>query len=578
MKNEIKNKLDFWLNSKVVEDADKKKIQQLLQEDTAELEDAFYKDLEFGTGGLRGVMGVGTNRMNKYTVGIATQGLANYLKLQFPKQSIKAVIDYDSRINSKYFADVSASVLSANGIEVFVFDDIRPTPQLSFALRELKCKAGIVITASHNPKEYNGYKVYWEDGGQLVSPHDVNIINEVKKIKSYDDVKFDADRSLIKTIGSEIDELYYKALLSVSINPEVIANNNALKIVYTPLHGTGYKILPEALKRYGYRNVILVKEQSIPDGNFPTVVSPNPEEIEGMAMALDLAKETQADLVMATDPDGDRLGVGYRDKNGEYILLNGNQTAAILTYYILENYHKLNRLNNNLMIVKTIVTSDILKNIADYYGVKTFEVLTGFKYIADIILRYEGKYKFLCGGEESYGFLIGDFVRDKDAVVTACMFAETTSWANSMGKNISDILEEIAVKFGLYREELLSVTKKGQSGMQEISSMMEEFRNNVPESVCGIKVKKLLDYKQLTNKNLQTQKTENIDLPSSNVVQYLLEDGSKITMRPSGTEPKIKFYISVKAQISKTEEYKRTFDSLGIKIQNIIEELLIVEL
>lgn len=558
-----------WLKSPVIDEQDKLIIRDMMENDPAELEDAFFTDLEFGTGGLRGVMGIGTNRMNRYTVGMATQGLANYLKKQFPVSQISVVIARDSRINSGFFTDVAAGVLTSNGIKVWLFDDIRPTPELSFAVRELACQAGIMMTASHNPKEYNGYKVYWEDGGQLVPPHDVNVIEEVKQIHSPEDVNFNSNEDLIETVGSEFDEIYFEKLKTVSLRPDVISEYKDLKIVYSPLHGTGYRILPEALRRFGFRNIIEVHPQNIPDGNFPTVVSPNPEEKAGLEMSIRKASETQADILMATDPDGDRLGVGVRLSNGQIELLNGNQTAAILTYYILKNRAHQNKLDGKQMIVKTIVTTDLLTDIADAFGVKTFEVLTGFKYIAEIIRKYEGRLEYLCGGEESYGFLAGDFIRDKDAVMTACLVAEAAAWASSQNKNLADILLDISLKFGIYREGLVSVTKKGISGMQEIAALMDKYRTDIPLSMAGKKIIKVLDYQNQISKNIDGGTTDSIELPKSNVIQYILEDGSKITMRPSGTEPKIKYYFSVKSKSEKNDDY----DAVCQKLDEMIEQL-----
>jgi len=561
--------LKIWLNSSAIEDKDKKEIRQMMAKSPEQLEDAFYTDLEFGTGGLRGVMGIGTNRMNKYTVGMATQGLANYIISQFPNESKSVVIARDPRNNSQYFCDVAAGVLSANGIRVYVFDDIRPTPELSFAVRELKCTGGIMITASHNPKEYNGYKVYWNDGGQLVPPHDSNVINEVKKISSPADVKFKPVNNLISVIGSEMDELYFEKLKTVSLNPELVKKYSNMKIVYSALHGTGYKILPMAMKRFGFQNIIEVPPQNIPDGNFPTVISPNPEEKAGLQLSLEKATETKAEIFMATDPDADRIGVGSRLEDGSYELLNGNQTAAILTYYLLHSMHEKGLLNDKKMIIKTIVTTDLLSDIARAYDVKHFEVLTGFKYIADLIRVYEGKYEYICGGEESYGFLAGDFIRDKDAVMTACLVAEATAWAASQGKNLSAVLKDIALKFGLYRETLVSLTKKGISGMKEIAAMMEGFRANIPQSMGGHKVVKTYDYKEQITTDMLSGVQTKIDLPVSNVIQYILDDGSKITMRPSGTEPKIKFYFSVKGVLNSLDEY----DAKCIQLDEYIAQL-----
>jgi phosphoglucomutase len=565
--------VENWLKSSDIEAADKEIINNMMNNDPSQLEDAFYTDLEFGTGGLRGVMGIGTNRMNKYTVGMATQGLANYMKQQFQGQELSAVIARDPRKNSDFFTNIAAFVLSANGIKVWLFDDIMPTPVLSFAVRELKCNAGIMITASHNPKEYNGYKVYWNDGGQLVHPHDENVIAQVQKITDPSQVNFHANSELIQSIDSQFIETYYERLKTVSVCPELIQKYSHLKIVYSPLHGTGYKVLPEAMKRFGFNNVIDVYPQNIPDGNFPTVVSPNPEEKAGLEMTIRKAIETNADLLMATDPDADRLGVGYKTKSGEFELLNGNQTAAILTYYLLKNRAEKNSLKGNEMVVKTIVTSDVLSDIAAFYGVKIFDVLTGFKYIADIILKYEGQLEYVCGGEESYGFLAGDFIRDKDGVMTACLFAEATAWAASMGKTPGDLLVDIAVQFGLYREGLVSVTKKGMEGMQEISAMMDSFRNTIPQTMAGKKVVKVHDYKMSTTKNVLDGTVVPIHLPKSNVIQYLLEDGSKITMRPSGTEPKIKFYFSVKGKPKSAAEFEDQCNILDAFIQELKEEM-----
>jgi phosphoglucomutase len=565
--------LNIWLNSDAIEEKDKQEIRQMMIQNPEQLEDAFYTDLEFGTGGLRGVMGIGTNRMNKYTVGMATQGLANYLMKQFPGQKISVVIARDSRNNSQFFCDVSAAVLSANGIQVYVFDDIRPTPELSFALRELGCNAGIMITASHNPKEYNGYKVYWNDGGQLVPPHDEGVIGEVKKISSPDEVHFSAISDLISVVGNEMDEKYFSKLKTVSMNPDLARRYSDMKIVYSPLHGTGYRILPEAMKRFGFINIIEVPPQNIPDGNFPTVVSPNPEEKAGLQMCIDKATETGAAIFMATDPDADRLGVGVRLKDGSYELLNGNQTAAVLTYYLLHSMKQQGLINEKKMIIKTIVTTDLLSGISRAYGVKCFEVLTGFKYIADLIRVYEGKYEYICGGEESYGFLAGDFIRDKDAVMTACLVAEAAAWAAAQDKNLSEILMDIAVQFGLYREGLVSLTRKGIAGMMEIGGMMENFRTNIPGSMAGRKIVKVLDYKQQKSTDMLTATHSVIDLPVSNVIQYILEDGSKITMRPSGTEPKIKFYFSVKGTLNNLNEYESMCSTLDQYIEQLKKEL-----
>lgn len=563
-----------WLKSSVIEQNDKDEISLMIENNKPLLEEAFYTNLEFGTGGLRGIMGIGTNRMNKYTVGMATQGLANYLKNVFQNQEISVVIARDSRINSDVFTQITSEVLTANDIKVFVFEEITPTPVLSFAVRQLKCKAGIMITASHNPKEYNGYKVYWEDGGQLVSPHDENVINEVFKISSPELVNFKVNSKLINKINGDLYRIYLEKLKTISLFSNLNFDISTMSIVYTPLHGTGYKLLPEALNKFGFTNVIDVYPQNLPDGNFPTVISPNPEEKEGMKLAIEKAKQTNADIIMATDPDADRLGVGVKDKEGNYVLLNGNQTAALITYYILEFRKNNATLDGKQMIVKTIVTTDLLNDIAEYYNVKSFEVLTGFKYIADIILKQEGKLEFVCGGEESYGFLAGDFVRDKDAILTACLFAETAAWAASKGMNILDLLKEISLKFGLYREKLVSLTKKGISGMNEIAELMNMYRTKVPKSIANVEIIKLLDYNEQMEYDKQNNTSKKINLPQSNVIQYLLNDGSKITMRPSGTEPKIKFYFSVKGKINSLKEYDAKVEDLDKYLEKLHSEIL----
>lgn len=565
--------INTWLESSVIDDSDRASIRELQKNDPGQLEDAFFTDLEFGTGGLRGIMGIGTNRINKYTIGMATQGLANYLIKQFPGKKLSAVIACDSRHNSDFFTEITAKVLSANGIKVWIFDNIRPTPMLSFAVRQLGCDTGIMITASHNPKEYNGYKVYWNDGGQLVPPHDINVIEEVKKIQSPEDVNFTSREELIEIIGSGFDNLYLEKIQTVTMLPEIIRSYSDLKIVYSPLHGTGYKILPEALRRFGFKNIIEVYPQNIPDGNFPTVISPNPEEKAGLELSIQKATGTDADILMATDPDADRLGVGVKEKNGKYVLLNGNQTAAILTYYLLYNRNVRGTLNSRQMIVKTIVTTDLLADIASEYNVKCFDVLTGFKYIAEIIRLNEGKLEYICGGEESYGFLAGDFIRDKDAVMTACLVAEAAAWAASQNKTLCDILLDISVQFGLYREGLVSVTKKGISGMQEIQQMMENFRTRTPNSMAGTRIIKMADYKSRICKNHLNGESTVIELPSSNVIQYFLEDGSKITMRPSGTEPKIKFYFSVKGQLESHIDFTMKSAELDDYIEKLKEEV-----
>ncbi len=572
MEDITKKNIETWLNGQYDEES-KTYIRNLMQTDEKVLEDAFYRDLEFGTGGLRGVMGVGTNRMNKYTVAMATQGLANYIKEQVKGKTPKVAIAYDSRNNSRYFSEITAEVLSANGIYTYIFDDIRPTPELSFAVRRLNCDSGIVITASHNPKEYNGYKVYWSDGGQLVPPHDKNVIAEVRKIKGIEEVQFTRNDKFIEYIGKGIDEVYISKLKTLSIHPDIIEKYNQLNIVYSPLHGTGVKIVPEALSAFGFKNINTVKAQDISDGNFPTVISPNPEETEALSMALKQAKETNADLVMATDPDADRVGIAVKDDKGEFILLNGNMTASLIIYYMCKMWQQHNKINSKQYIVKTIVTTELLVEIAHKYNVKSYDVLTGFKYIAEKIKELENKEEFICGGEESYGYLIGDFVRDKDAVSACCIIAEITAWAKQQQKSLFDILTDIYLEFGCYRERLLSLTKKGQNGAMEIKQMMEDYRSNPPQYINGIKVTEIKDYKLLKEKDLVKNTTKKIDLPSSDVLQFFLEDKSKITVRPSGTEPKIKFYFSVKTTLNDRKDTDKTTSLLDQKLDGIIKDM-----
>lgn len=569
----IQLKINKWLSDSYDTDT-KNEIEHLKQNNPTELKDAFYRDLEFGTGGLRGIMGVGTNRINKYTVGMTTQGLANYLKKQFTDVPlIKVAIAYDSRNNSSNFAKISAEVLSANSIKVFLFDELRPTPELSFAIRYLKCQSGIVITASHNPKEYNGYKVYWDDGAQLVNPHDKNVIAEVQKIQSIDDVNFKANPELIEIIGSSLDDAYIKEIKSLSLAPDIIKKHSNLKIVFTPIHGTGVKLVPECLKEIGFNSIFTVGEQNIPDGNFPTVKSPNPEEPEALKMAIQKAIELNAELVLATDPDADRVGIAVKDNKGEFILLNGNQTATLLIYYLLTKWHENQKLKGKEYIVKTIVTSELLIEIAKDFKVDFYDVLTGFKYIAEVIRQNEGKKTFIGGGEESYGYLIGDFVRDKDAVSSCCMIAETAAWAASHGKTLYNLLIDIYLKYGFYKESLLSITKKGFSGANEIKQMMLNYRNSPPDKISGLKVVTIKDYLTQKEKNLISGITLPIQLPVSDVIQFFLEDGSKITVRPSGTEPKIKFYFGIKDTLYSIAEYEEMNKTMDIKLSEIINEM-----
>ncbi len=567
----ILKRAEAWLNDINIDSETKNRISQMIANDPAELAESFYCDLEFGTGGLRGIMGDGTNRMNKYTVGMATQGLANYLKTVFTGETeISLAIAYDSRNNSSYFARIAAEVLSANGIKVYLFEALRPTPELSFAVRYLKCQSGIVLTASHNPKEYNGYKVYWNDGAQLVPPHDKNVIIEVQKIASIAEVKFAGDESKIIMIGKDVDNEFLRVSKSYSLAPVVIAPQKDMKIVYTPLHGTGITLVPQALLNYGFTNIHIVEEQAVSDGNFPTIVSPNPEEKAAMKMAMDKAQAIGADLVLATDPDADRIGVGLKDLDGNYILLNGNQTAALLTYYLIKQWQAKGKLHGNEYIVKTIVTSELVSDIAKSAGVEYYDVLTGFKWIASIIREQEGKKTFIGGGEESYGFMIGDFVRDKDAVTACCIFAECAAWAASKGKSLYELLLDIYLEYGLYKENLVNVVRKGMSGQAEIKAMMEGFRANPPKEIAGSKVVLMNDFELKQASDLVTGITKPIDLPKSDVLQFFLADGSKISMRPSGTEPKIKFYFSVRADLKAVSDFKKTEAKLDGRIEEII--------
>lgn len=570
--NEIQNKAQYWL-SDIFDAETRNQVKQMIENDENLLTESFYKDLEFGTGGLRGIMGAGTNRMNKYTVGMATQGLSNYLISQFPGKQIKCAIAYDCRNNSEYFAKITASVFSANGIKVYLFDSLRPTPELSFTIRQLGCQSGVVVTASHNPKEYNGYKVYWQDGGQIIDPHDTNIIEEVRKITDVANVKFDDNMKNVEIIGAEIDKLYIDKLTSVCLNPEII-KSTALKIVFTPIHGSTVDILPKALSAIGFNDINIVEEQAVPDGNFPTVASPNPEEPAALAMAVQKAKDIGADIVMGTDPDGDRLGIVVRKSDGEYLLLNGNQTATILIYYLLEEWSKKGKIKGKEYIVKTIVTTELLVEMANFYKVKCYDVLTGFKYIADIIEKNFGTTKFIGGGEESYGFLAGDFVRDKDAVMSCMLVAEAAAWAKSQDKTLDGILIDIYVKFGYYLEGLKSLTKKGISGNEEIQNMMDKFRNETPDSIAGATIALVHDFEKGNTFDKISDLRYDIMLPKSNVLQFDLTDGTKITIRPSGTEPKIKFYVSVHDKINSRDEYNSKTKELQAKIDEIIEELI----
>ncbi|MBI9038149.1 MAG: phospho-sugar mutase [Bacteroidales bacterium] len=574
--SEIVKRAESWLEGKY-DAKTKKQVKNLIENNQDELIESFYKDLEFGTGGLRGIMGVGTNRMNKYSVGLATQGLANYLKKMFPDiDQIKVAIAYDSRNNSKYFAQITAEVFSANNFKVFLFDELRPTPELSFAVRYLHCQSGIVITASHNPKEYNGYKAYWDDGGQLISPHDKNVIEEVKKIKDIEEVKFIAKPENIEIIGKNIDKVYLEKIKELSLSPEIIKKHKDLKIVFTPIHGSGTRLVPESLKKFGFENVFEVDEQKVPDGNFPTVKSPNPEEPAALSLAIQKANEIDAALVMATDPDADRVGIAVKDNNNEFILLNGNQAASLLIYYLVKKWKENKKLTGNEFIVKTIVTSELLKDIALKSGVESFDVLTGFKYIADIIKQNEGIKTFIGGGEESYGYLVGDFVRDKDAVISCSIIAEIAAWAAENGKTLYQTLIDVYHEFSFYKEKLLSIVRKGKSGSEEIQQMMIDYRNNPPKTINNSKVQVIKDYLLQKEFNLTTGDEKLISLPKSNVLQFFLEDGSKISIRPSGTEPKIKFYFGVKSSLENKNKFDEINSALDSKLDNIIKSLELI--
>ena len=563
----IQEKIDQWLSSSVIDFDAKEEIKGLNEEGQ---QDAFYKDLEFGTGGLRGEMGAGSNRMNKYTVGMATQGLANYLKLHFSNQEIKVAIAHDSRNNSPFFAQTAADIFSANGIKVYLFDALRPTPELSFAIRELGCQSGVVITASHNPREYNGFKAYWEDGGQLVAPHDQGVIGEVRKITSFGDVNFTANTTLIQSIGKDVDEKYLAQLETLSLSKDV---DHGIKIVFSSIHGTGITLVPEILKRFGFTDVNIVDEQATPDGDFPTVVYPNPEETEAMSLSLSKAQVIGADLIMATDPDADRVGIGVRNWDGDFQLLNGNQAAAILIYYLLSK-SKEQGLKGNEYIAKTIVTSDLLTEIADHFGITTYETLTGFKFIAELIRNKEGKERFIGGGEESYGYLIGEAVRDKDAVASCALLAEAVAWAHSKGKTAFQLLVEIYTEIGFYKERLYSMTKKGKSGADEIVALMKSFRSNPPKSLAGSEVIKVLDFKEGTMKNLAANEETTLDFPKSDVLQFMTEDGSRVSVRPSGTEPKIKFYFSTKTTLASENAYAKTLERLEKKLDSLQNDVV----
>jgi len=567
----LKN-IDTWLSGNY-DAATKQAIEKLKANNPADLEESFYRSLEFGTGGLRGIMGVGTNRMNKYTVGMATQGFANYLKKSFVGEEIKVAIGYDSRNNSRFFAETTANVFASNGIKVFLFEALRPTPELSFAIRMLGCKGGVVCTASHNPKEYNGYKAYWDDGAQLVPPHDKNVIKEVEAISSVDDVKWSGGEANITIMGKEMDDQYIQMVKGLSVYPEIIAKQHNLKIVYTPIHGTGVTLVPKVLQAFGFTNVHVVEEQATPDGNFPTVVYPNPEETETMSIGLQKAKESDADILLGTDPDADRVGVGVKNHKGEWVLMNGNQTAVLAFAYMIEARKNKGIAKPNDMVISTIVTTEMINEVAKQNNVACYNVLTGFKWIASLLKEKEGKENYIVGGEESFGLMIGDKVRDKDAVSAVALLCEMAAVEKNNGRTLFDKMIDLYIKYGFYFETLISITKKGMNGQKEIADMMEGYRNNPPSSINGSKVAHLLDYELSIGKDLLTGETWKIELPKSNVLQFITADGSKISARPSGTEPKIKFYFSVKTTLNSKSEFDEKYALLKNKIKGIIEDM-----
>ena len=568
---QVTAKAQIWLGDGYDEETKAAVRAMLDNEDKTDLIEAFYKDLEFGTGGLRGIMGAGTNRMNIYTVGAATQGLSNYLKKAFADlPQIKVAIGHDCRNNSRKFAEVAADVFSANGIKVYLFDALRPTPEVSFAIRELGCQSGVILTASHNPKEYNGYKAYWNDGAQMIAPHDKNTIDEVNKITSVKDVKFRGNAELIEIIGEEIDRRYLDRIKTLSLSPEAIAHHHDMKIVYTPIHGTGVKLIPASLKNFGFTNIIHVPEQDVVSGDFPTVVSPNPEEPAALDMAIKKAIETDAELVMASDPDADRIGIAVRNDKGEFVLVNGNQIVMIFLNYLMTRNKELGLLKGNEYIVKTIVTTETIKTIAEQNGFKMYDCYTGFKWIASVIRENEGKARYIGGGEESYGFLPEDFVRDKDAVSACAILAEIAAWAKDQGITMYQLLQNIYVQYGFSKEKGISVVKKGKSGAEEIEAMMKHFRENPLQEIAGSKVTLFYDYASLKGKDYVENETLSLDMPTtSNVLQYFTEDGTKVSIRPSGTEPKIKFYCEVHSKVKSLDELPAAEKAGAEKIEAI---------
>ncbi|MBL0056618.1 MAG: phospho-sugar mutase [Chitinophagaceae bacterium] len=573
-------KINNWLEGDYATEV-KDEIRRMQSENPSELEDAFYKNLEFGTGGLRGIMGIGTNRMNKYTVGMATQGYANYLKQCFalsPEalakgEMISVAIAYDCRNNSRFFAETTANIFAANGIRVYLFESLRPTPELSYAIRKLGCKGGVVCTASHNPKEYNGYKAYWDDGAQMVPPHDKNVIKEVEKIASLDDVKWQGGEANITLIGKEMDADYLNMVKGLSVYPEICTVQQDMKIVYTPIHGSGIMLVPQALEKFGFRNVHIVEEQSVPDGNFPTVVYPNPEETEAMSIGLKKARELDADILLGTDPDADRVAIGVKDRKGEWVLLNGNQTAVLAFNYMIEARKAKGIAQPNDMVIKTIVTSNMIDVIAAANGVACYNVLTGFKWISKMIREKEGKENYIIGGEESFGLMIGDQIRDKDSVSAVALGCEMAAYEKNKGRSLYDKMIDLYVQYGCYKESLVSITKKGMNGATEIAAMMEGYRSDPPKTIDGASVEKLLDYELQKGRNLLTGEEWTIDLPKSNVLQFILADGTSISARPSGTEPKIKFYFSVNSKLENADDFEVKDKELEERIVRIQQEM-----
>lgn len=568
----IQERIDVWINGNYDQDT-KDAIAKMQKENPDELADAFYQNLEFGTGGLRGIMGAGTNRINKYTIGMATQGFANYLKKTYGNEEVKLAIAHDSRNNSRFFAETTANVFAANGFKVFLFESLRPTPELSFAIRHLGCKGGVVCTASHNPKEYNGYKAYWNDGGQLVPPHDKNVITEVEAIKDVKDVKWDGGAANITLIGTEMDNLYMNMVKDLSVYPDVISKQHDLKIVYTPIHGTGIMLVPETLKRFGFTNVTIVSEQVTPNGNFPTVNYPNPEEAETMSIGLKKAREMDADILLGTDPDADRVGIGVKNHKGEWVLMNGNQTAVLAFSYMMEARRAKGIAKPNDMVITTIVTTEMINEVARQNEVGCYNVLTGFKWIAEKIKELDGKENYVIGGEESFGLMIGNGIRDKDAVSAVAILCEMAAYEKNNGRTLFEKMIDLYIKYGFYYESLISITKKGMNGQKEIADMMEGYRSNPPKTIAGAQVTTLLDYQLQQGTNLTTGETWKIDLPKSNVLQFVTADGTKISARPSGTEPKIKFYFSVNTRLERKEDFDQKYQELQNKIKSIISEM-----